>query len=79
LSRTFVTRTDSDGRSLNGALLLGYAASSALSYTYYPQINRNFDDTAKTYGDSLGGAAFGFVASEFTDDVLQWLHLEKKP
>lgn len=51
LTRPLVTRTDRGNSSVNGALLLGYAVSSALTNTYYPQINRNFRDTAATYGD----------------------------
>jgi len=78
-TREIFTRTDAGHSSVNGAMILGYAASSALSYTYYPKINKNFDDTAATMGGSLGGAAIGFLVSEFSDSVLQALHLEKKP
>ena len=77
-TREILTHTDSGHSSVNGAMILGYAASSALSYTYYPKINKNFDDTAATMGGSLGGAAIGFLVSEFSDSVLQALHLEKK-
>jgi hypothetical protein len=74
ITRPLVTRTDSGHSSVNGALLLGYAASSALSYTYYPQINKNFRDTASTFGGAIGGAAVGFFVTEFASDVLQKLH-----
>ena len=77
-TRPIVTRADSGHNTINGEVLLGYAASSALSYTYYPTINQNFHDTAATYGGSLAGAAVGFLVSEFSDQVLQALHLEKK-
>jgi hypothetical protein len=77
-TRPLITRTDSGHSSVNGALLLGYAASSALTYTYYPQINRDFHDTASTFGGAIGGAAIGFLVSEFSADVLQMLHLAKK-
>lgn len=77
-TRPVVTRTDSGGSSVNAALLAGYAASTALSYTYYPQINRNFHDTVSTFGGSLGGAALGFAVSEFSDDLLKAVHLRKK-
>jgi hypothetical protein len=76
-TRPLITRTDSGHRSVNGALLLGYAASSALTYTYYPEINRNFKDTASTFGGAIGGAALGFFVSEFSSDVLVKLHLKK--
>jgi hypothetical protein len=78
VTRPLITRTDSGHSNVNGALLLGYAASSALTYTYYPQINRNFHDTASTFGGAIGGAALGFFVSEFSADVLQKLHIAKK-
>jgi hypothetical protein len=78
VTRTLVTKTDSGKSSVNGALLMGYAASAALSYTYYPTINKDFHDTAATFGGSLGGAALGFFVSEFSDDVLKAVHLRKK-
>jgi hypothetical protein len=53
-------------------------SSGAPSYAYYPAINRNFSDTAATFGGSLAGAAIGDFVAEFTDDVLQALHMEKK-
>jgi hypothetical protein len=78
ITRPLVTRTDSGRSSINGALLFGYASSSALSYAYYPPINRNFNDTAATFGGSIGGAALGFFVSEFASDVMHKLHLAKR-
>lgn len=78
VTRPLITRSDSGKETVNAALLVGYASASALSYTYYPKINQNFKDTASTFGGSLAGAAIGFFVSEFSDDVLQALHLEKK-
>ncbi len=77
-TRTLVTRTDSGHNTLNSSLLLGYAGGAALTNVYYPQINRNFKDTANTYGGSLGGAALGFLVSEFSSDFLQAVHLQKR-
>ena len=79
ITRPLITRSDSGKNTLNAALLLGYAGSSALTYTYYPKINQNFHDTASTYGGSIGGAAIGDLVSEFADQFLQAIHLEKKP
>jgi len=76
-TRPIITRTDSGKESLNGALLLGYASASAISYAYYPAINQNFKDTAATFGGSLAGAAIGDFVSEFSDEVLIKLHLKK--
>ncbi len=79
VTRVLVTKTDSGRATVNAPLLLGYAATAAMTPLYYPQINRNFHDVASGYGGSLGGAAIGFLFSEFSDSVLQTLHLEKKP
>ena len=76
ITRPLITRTDSGTETVNAALLLGYAGSSALSYAYYPKINQNFHDTASTFGGAVGGAALGFFVEEFSDDVLQALHLK---
>lgn len=78
VTRPIITRTDSGNSTVNGSLIAGYAVSSALTVAYYPQSNRNFHDTAATFGGSIGGAAVGFFLSEFRDEVLQAIHLEKK-
>lgn len=74
-SRPLITRSDDGGSTVNGSILLGYAASSLLTNAYYPGVNRNFHDTASTYGGAIGGAALGFLLNEFHDEVLQALHL----
>lgn len=76
ITRPLITRTDSGTQTINGALLLGYAGAAALTPAYYPSINRNFHDTASTFGGSIGGAALGFFVSEFSDDVLRAVHLK---
>ena len=79
ISRPLITRTDAGNTTVNGALLLGYASAAALSPAYYPQSNRNFHDTAATFGSSIGGAALGFFVNEFSSDVLTALHLKHNP
>ena len=79
VTRPLVTRTNDGGSSINGAILIGYAGAAALTPTFYPQINRNFHDTIATYGASIGGAALGDFVSEFSDDVLEGLHLKRRP
>lgn len=75
ITRPLITRAD-NGRSVpNTALLFGYAGASALSYTYYPRTNRNFHDTAATFGGGIGGAALGFAFTEFASPLLQKMHL----
>ena len=76
-TRVLVTRSDGGRTVPNLALLSGYAGAAALTNTYYPQSNRGFSQTAETYGGSLGGAAIGFLTSEFLGDTLQFLHLQK--
>jgi hypothetical protein len=75
ITRPLITRTDSGRAAPNGALLLGYAGASALSYTYYPRSNRNFHDTAATFAGGIGGSALGFAVTEFASPLLQKLHL----
>jgi hypothetical protein len=77
ITRPLITRTDSGRTTVNGALLAGQASASALSYTYYPQINRNFHDTFATFGGSLAGSAIDDVISEFSGQFLKELHLQR--
>jgi len=76
-TRPIITRTDSGSSTINGAQILGDASASAISYAYYPPINRNFRDTVATFGGALGGDAFGDVVSEFSHQVLKTFHLSK--
>lgn len=76
-TRPLITRTDSGRKTPNLALLGGYFGAAALTKTYYPDINQGFSQTLQTYGGSIGGAAIGFVVSEFLGDTLQVLHLTK--
>ena len=76
-TRPIITRTDSGRTTINAAQILGDASASAISYTYYPPINRNFRDTVATFGGSLGGDALGDVVSEFSHQVLKSFHLSK--
>jgi hypothetical protein len=78
-SRVLISRTDSGHGTLNTALLAGYAATSAIEPLYYPKINRNWDDMLSGYGGSLGGAMLGNLFSEFQDDLMEIVHLKKKP
>jgi len=76
-TRPIITRTDSGKFTPNFALLLGYGAASAISYSYYPSINQNAKDTVATFGGGLAGAAIGDLVSEFSDEFLVKLHLKK--
>lgn len=76
-TRALITRSD-DGRARpNYSLLSGNLVGATLTNTYYPRMNRGFDQTAKTFGTSVGGSAFGFIVTEFLDDTLTFAHLQK--
>jgi hypothetical protein len=76
-TRALITRSD-DGRARpNYSLLSGNLAGAALTNAYYPTVNHGFDETAKTFGTSVGGSAIGFVVTEFLDDALRFAHLQK--
>ena len=75
-TRPVITRTDGGHATINLAEIGGDLSGSALTNAYYPQVNRGFNETAKTFGGSLGGDAVGYLASEFLSDALQILHLK---
>jgi hypothetical protein len=77
-TRTLITRTDGGNKTPNFALILGNAEGSALTNTYYPEVNRGATETMKTLGYSIGGSAVGFVVGEFWGDVVQMFHGNKK-
>jgi hypothetical protein len=75
LTRPVITRSDSGRQTINGAQLLGYAASTALNNAYYPSSNRNVRDNFEAFGGSLGGSALSFLLTEFTASMWHVLHL----
>lgn len=66
ITRPVVSRKDDGSPTINGSLLLGYAASAAVGPLYYPQQNRNFHDALSVYAGSLGGSALGYFINEFS-------------
>jgi hypothetical protein len=78
ITRPLITKGDNGRATVNGALMSGYGAAAALSYTYYPGVNQNLHDTVATFGGSIGGAAIGFVVREFSGDILEGLHRKRK-
>ena len=76
-TRTLITKNDSGSARPNISLLGGHLAGAALTNLYYPQSNQGLDQTAKTFGTAIGGAAIGFVVTEFLDDALRVAHLQK--
>jgi hypothetical protein len=78
ITRPIITRNDDGHSTVNGSLLLGYGSAAVLTAAYYPQINRNGTDIARTYGSSLGGAAVGFLFEEFSNDFWERVHHRKQ-
>lgn len=78
-TRAIFVRTDGGRQTINFGNLGGNLGGSALTQLYYPSVNRSFDEVAKTFGGSVGGSALGFLASEFFPDILQAVHLQKRP
>ena len=76
-TRPLITRTDGGHTTINLSYLGGNLAGSALTQAYYPPVNRGLSQVMQTYGGSIGGGALGFLTSEFLDDTLQALHLQK--
>jgi len=74
-TRPVITRTDSGRRTINGAQLLGYAASTALNNAYYPASNRNVKDNIEAYAGSIGGSALSSLLVEFTAGFWHALHI----
>jgi hypothetical protein len=75
-TRAIITRADDGHATPNYSLVAGRLFGSALTNAYYPDINRNFSQTAQTFGTSMGGAAIGFVVTEFLDEALEFTHLK---
>ncbi len=76
-TRPIITRTDGGHTTINLSYLGGNLAGSALTQAYYPPVNRGFSQVMQTYGGSIGGGSLGFLTSEFLDDILQAVHLQK--
>lgn len=76
-TRALITRADDGHATPNYSLIAGRVVGAALSNTYFPERNRTFSQTAETFGTSMAGAAFGFIATEFLDEALEIAHLKK--
>lgn len=68
-SRVVLTRTDNGNEAVNYSKLVGYAAASALTMTYYPAVSANWPETTEGYFLSLAGAALGNGVHEFLPQI----------
>ena len=77
LTRVFVTRSDDGLARPNYSLISGNIAGAALTNAYFPDANHGAAETAKIFGTSMVGSTVGFIVTEFLDDALQIVHLQK--
>ncbi len=78
VSRPIVTRTDGGHSAPNFALLTGTVFGSMLTDAYYPTVNQGVESTVKTFGGSMASSAIGFEVAEFANDILAFLHLQRR-
>lgn len=64
--RVFIIRSDGGTCQPNYSQLLGNAAATALTMTYYPAVSATWLRTVKGYGISLGAGALANELHEFT-------------
>ncbi len=76
VSRVLITRNDDGRLAPNYSLLGGTAVNAGLTNAYYPDYDRGFGQTAKTFGSSIYGSAFSYFAAEFLSGALEAVHLK---
>jgi len=70
VSRLFVTRTDSGHNTFNSAEIGGSLAAAAIStYSYHPEADKTFPNTASVWGTQVGYDAIRIVLNEFWPDI----------
>jgi hypothetical protein len=70
MSRIFVTRTDSGNRQFNFSEIVGAGAAAAIStYSYHPQDDRTFSNTASVWWTQIGYDTLTLVVKEFWPDI----------
>jgi hypothetical protein len=77
VTRTIVTRGDDGQLAPNYHLLAGNAVGAALTNAYYPNVDRGFGQTARTFGSAMYGSAFSFFAAEFLSGALEAVHIKQ--
>jgi len=68
ISRSVITRTDSDGTEFNSANVLGTGMSAALANAYYPPGSRNARAFATNWATSVAGSGLANLMPEFRPD-----------
>jgi len=73
VSRAFVTRTDTGGRTANWSNFVGCGLQAGLSNAYYPAPSRTAAATAINWANSITASGFGNLFPEFLPDFKRWL------
>ena len=73
LSRVVITKTDSEGQSLNWSEVVGNLCEAGLANAYYPAQERGARATAINWGTQLESAALNNMVKEFWPDLRQFL------
>jgi hypothetical protein len=73
IANTFVTRTDSRGRSFNWANVLGRLTAGSVILSYHPGSPLSAPRLFEGFGNSLGNSMLSNVLNEFGPDVQRWL------
>ncbi len=78
LSRLAITRTDSGHNTFNYGEVGGSLAAAAIStYSYHPEADKTFSNTASEWGTQVGYDAIRIVLNEFWPDIRRKFHKTK--
>jgi len=80
LSRLFITRTDSGHNTFNFGEIAGSGMAAAIStYSYHPEADKTFSNTASVWGTQVAYDAIRIVLNEFWPDIRRKFHKDKTP
>jgi hypothetical protein len=80
ISRTVVTRSDSDRAQFNASQIFGGAAAAGIStYSYHPRDERNLRNTASVWGTQMGLDTFTQGIKEFWPDIHRRFARKRQP
>ena len=77
ITRTFVTKSDSGKETVNLGELVGAAAASGISQTYYPRPERTGSQFISKYGTNLGIDMASYFLREFEPEISHILSHQK--
>jgi hypothetical protein len=77
ITRTFVTKSDSNHEVVNLGELVGAAGAAGISQTYYPRPERTGGQFISKYGTNLGIDAASYFLREFEPEISRMLAHQK--